>query len=434
MVLDPVHMEGITKHARRIKSEVDESEHRNIAGTVWNDFLNPLYNQEGEKILSPLEGQYLREIKIEEAALQETIFERSYGLDSGTINPTSFKNGIVLDVAQAAMAAVPTELDLHRKRTITTTVHSTTPVGISEKTEKLDEGNTQNILLPAPSVERFEESVVHDIALHLSESKHALSHINQIDGLLVLDGPIYPKGILNWADHPELRELLYDEGDTRDVKGNPRDIIKNYIGLVNHFVSNEIPLLGFVKNPSTQALTRTLERQESTPQTPWVNDTAFFKKILEKVGYEYNRDENGDVQRKRVRDEEHLTYTNWFRSRGGADRYVSADASLFDLERTLDPEDYEVTFFVLYEPRSDLLYRIESPYGITKDPERREQLTKWILKEVATQQGPPEAVAKADELARISKDETAALQSEFEIKFNTEQHKDYDSHRWNELY
>ena len=43
MTLDPVHFDGIAQLAGRIESGVDASDHRDFANTVWEEFLDPLY-------------------------------------------------------------------------------------------------------------------------------------------------------------------------------------------------------------------------------------------------------------------------------------------------------------------------------------------------------------------------------------------------------
>ncbi len=420
MGLDPVHFEGITRHARRIGSTIDEQDQRAFAETVWREFLDPLRDDSGEPLLRPVDEQYCREIDIEGAALESTAYEVVHGLDSGTINPTSFKNGLVLDVAQAAMAVVPSDLDTHRYRTLVTAVHTDDASAVVDRDEQLDEGYVESQLLRAPAVSRFEESVVHELALYLAESTHALSHFERVEDLFVLDGPIYPKGMLNWADRdPELEGLLHEER-------GPRDVIENYLRLVERAIATDRPIIGFVKNPATKALTRTLRTRT---ETPWVDDTAFFRRILEQVSYDRTVDANGTPRIERRRETDSLTYTNWFRSRGGADGLI-AEAP-FGIDRKASPEAYEVTFFALYDPREDLLYRIEAPYGIVRDDDRRERITQWVLQAVAAERGPPAPIAKADELARIDRSSTAALRQALAEGFGTEQARRYDDLRWN---
>jgi hypothetical protein len=241
--------------------------------------------------------------------------------------------------------------------------------------------------------------------------------------------------MLNWADRaPELRDLLYDEPE-------PRDVIENYLRLVEAAVERDVPVIGFVKNPATKAITRTL--RERGEQAPWVDDTGLFTRLLERGEFVETVDEHGETHREWERDTDALTYTSWFRSRGGADRLLAADGGTgsgprsnpaeegaFGIERDLDPEAYEVTFFALYDPRDDLLYRGEAPLAITEDRERRAALTDYVLREVAAERGPPAAVAKADRLARIDRQSTESLRNALADAFETDVVRNYDDRRW----
>ena len=330
MTLDPVHFEGIAQLAGRIQSGVDTSDHGEFAETVWAEFLDPLY-KDGTPILEPLGEQRRRLIDIEDAALMDPRFPTQHGLDSGTINPTTFKNGLVIDVAQAAMASVPSDLGLHRARSVVSTVHSndaTVAVG-EDEWSMFDRGYSRGRIMQAPRVDRYEQTVVHALALYLAESHHAALQAEMVDDLLILDGPIYPTGLLKWTDQdPTLADLLVEDE-------RPRDVVQNYLDL--------------------------------------------------------------------------------------------------SLERDLPPEDYEVTFFVVYDPREELLYRVEAPHAVTKDPDLREDLTMQMLTDVAAQGGPPLAVQKADELARISRGEKEALQQQLEETFETNRQREYDDVRWDEV-
>ena len=410
MTLDPVHFEGIARLAGRINQRVDSTEHEAVAETVFEEFLDPLYH-DGRPILEPLGELRRRRIDVEDAALREPPFPTQHGLDSGTINPTTFTNGLVLDVAQAAMAAVPSELELHRSRSVVTTAHSNDPTVDCDEGEwsAFDEGYSRGRVLQAPRVNRYEEAVVHALSLYLAEVSHATLQADVVDDLLILDGPIYPKGLLAWTDrHPELAELLVEEE-------RPRDVIARYIGLVERFADRGVPLAGFIKNGGSKAITRAVR---GTTRAPWVDDAAFFERVLRRT------DAEGDT----LTDE--LTFTNWFRSRAGVDKPLSADGDALGLPRSRAPEDYEVTFFCLYDPRSELLFRVEAPAVFTRDPDVREALTMQFLRDVAHESGPPLAVAKADELARIGREERAALIRSIEQRFDSDRDRSYDDERW----
>jgi hypothetical protein len=53
-----------------------------------------------------------------------------------------------------------------------------------------------------------------------------------------------------------------------------------------------------------------------------------------------------------------------------------------------------------------------------------------VLKGVAAERGPPEAVGKADSLARIGARETTALREALEAAFDSEVDADHDDDRW----
>ena len=410
MTLDPVHVDGIARLAGRVSQGVDEDDHQDAAETAWAEFLDPLY-RDGGVVLEPLGQQRRERVPVDGVALRDAPFPTQHGLDSGTINPTTFKNGLVLDVSQAAMAAVPSDLDLHRARTIVMTVHSnddTYVLGEDDWTMQ-DEGYVRKRALHAPRVDRYEQNVVHALALYLAESEHALKQAEIVDDLLVLDGPLYPTGLLKWAERgTELADLL-----TEDER--PRDVVENYVRLVETFVECDVPLIGFIKNSTAKALTQTVR---DATNAPWANDNAFFERILAR------RDDDGDLRT------DALTATNWFRSRVGTDRVMAADGDALGIDRDLAPEAYEVTFFVLYDPRDDLCYRIEAPYAVTKDEDTRAALRLQVLHDVAGEQGPPLSVAKADELAHIDRQANEQLRRRIERELGSDRHREYDDKRW----
>ncbi len=410
MTLDPVHVDGIARLATRVTERVDETDHGELVDRAWTEFLDPLYH-DGDPILEPLDSVQRHKVPAEDIALEPSPFQTQHGLDAGTINPTTFNNGLVLDVSQAAMAAVPSDIELHRARTIVMTVHTNDPsVDVNEADWRMDdEGYARRRVLHAPRVDRYEQTVVHALALYLAESEHALDQAEVVEDLLVLDGPIYPTGLLKWGERdPELRRLLTDEKQ-------PRDVVANYLELVETFVRREVPLVGFVKNSAAKGITRALR---GSLGAPWVDDAAFFRRVLERPGAD------GTPQT------DALTFTNWFRSRVGTDGMLAGDSPAVECDRALDASAYEVTFFVVYDPRDELVYRIEAPHAFTAEPGLRADLTGHLLSEIAGERGPPLPVGKADELARIDREGKRTLRRRIEREFDTDQRRTYDDRRW----
>jgi hypothetical protein len=412
MTLDPVHFKAITRLASSISHEVDEREHREFAEVVWNEFLDPLVN-DGRTLLEPMEELRRRKVNIENAALSVNPFPSQHGLDSGTINPTTFKNGLTVDVAVAAMSSVPSNLELHRCRTIVKAVHSNeATVHLGQDWQLDDDGYVKSRVLHVPRADRSVTPVVHELALYLAEVEHARGQADLVTDLLIMDGPVYPKGLLTWENrNRELADLLAGER-------TPQEVIGEYIGLVESFMRRDVPVIGFVKTPMTGLVTRTIrDKQDSAP---WVNDAAFFSHVLERgtwqTGNEYQRHDDS------------LTFTNWFISHGPADRAMSEGR--YNLSLEFDPAAYELTFCMVYDPRTDTVYRVESPRAFTEDPKRREALTMQVLKDVATERGPPASVAKADGLASISRKETLALRRALEDALDADMDTTYNDERW----
>ncbi|MEF8856335.1 MAG: DNA double-strand break repair nuclease NurA [Haloplanus sp.] len=407
MTLDPVHVEDIADLAGLLGRRVDDTDHGDLARTAFEEWLDPL-QIDGRTVLEPLGERRLQSVAVDDVALVEGPYPTVHGLDSGTINPTTFKNGLVLDVAHAAMAAEPSDLDLHRARSLVTTVHANDPtLALDTDWVRRDDGYFRRKILHAPRVNRYAEGVVHALALYLAESSHALEHADAVSDCLLLDGPLYPKELLNWQDRDaELGALT--------TEAKPRAIVENYVRLVERLLDRDVAVAGFVKNPSAKLITRTL--REKGVDAPWVDDTALFTRLLEP------HDADGH----------HLTFTSWFRSRGGSDRTLAADGDALGVDRRRDPEDYEVTFFVVYDPREDLCYRVEAPAGLTRDSDARARLTRQVLRDVATARGPPPVVDRADALARIGVDEKAALRRKFEERLESALVRTYDDTRWGE--
>jgi hypothetical protein len=410
MTLDPVHVEGIADLAGLLGRRVDDADHGDLARTAFEEWLDPL-RVDGRTVLEPLGERRLRSVAVDDVALVDSPYPTVHGLDSGTINPTTFKNGLVLDVAHAAMAAEPSDLDLHRARSLVTTVHANDPtLALDTDWVRRDDGYFRRKILHAPRVNRYAEGVVHALALYLAESSHALEHADAVSDCLILDGPLYPKELLNWQDRDaELGALT--------TEAKPRAIVENYVRLVERLLDRDVAVAGFVKNPSAKLITRTL--REKGVDAPWVDDTALFTRLLEP-------NDEGDADGYR------LTFTSWFRSRGGSDRTLAADSDALGVDRRRDPEEYEVTFFVAYDPREDLCYRVEAPAGLTRDSDARARLTRQILRDVATARGPPPVVERADSLARIGVDEKTALQRKFEERLESAFVRTYDDTRWGE--
>ncbi len=419
MTLDPVHFDGIAGLADHIDYDAEDRDHRDAAEDVWEHYLDPLYGDATEPILEALGDQSRRRANCEEIALEEPPFPTTHGLDAGTLNPRPFKNGLVLDVAHAAMSATPSELDLHDCRTVVKALHSNdTSKTFGTEWEEYGEGSKRRIVHTHLPENQYEEDVVHALALYLAESSHALEHADRVSDFLLLDGPIYPKGVLRWYARSSVLTDLFEDSE------HVSRILENYVELVETFAERAVPLAGFVKNVSAKSIVRTLKRETDFGPVPWAHDAGLFAQILE-------RRELVDGEFERLTDD--LTLTNWFESHTGLDGFFD-DPDNRHLDRSLDPEEYSVTFCMVYDPRRDLVFKIEAPKVFTRDEATRERIERQILQAVALQRGPPRAISKADDLAAIDRGSVGSLVKSFENSLDTELDDNYNAVRWGRDY
>ncbi|MFB6104052.1 MAG: DNA double-strand break repair nuclease NurA [Halobacteriaceae archaeon] len=407
MTLDPVHRTGIADLARSISNAANEADHRALADEVWATYLDGVA-VDGETVIEPVDDRARFAAPLDEVGLQPAAFETVHGLDSGTINPRTFRNGLVVDVAQAAMARVPSDLDVHRARTIVKSVHSNdVRVDLDRDWTTFDDEFGRARIVQVGDLARDQERVVHGLSLYLAESSHALAHIDAVEECLLLDGPVYPKQLVTWAQrHRGLRDLVADEPLVEEV-------VDNYLTLVDRCLDRGVPLVGFVKNARSTALLRAL--RSAGASTPWASDLDLFCHVLEQHDGSHRRTDE-------------LAWTNWFFSRLGADgAFATGDAGV---DRGHEPTAYEVAFFVVYDPRTDVAYKVELPRGFAEDAVVREAVRDHVVREVAAEAGPPTAIGRADDLARIGHDETRALITALEAAFDSPEASTYDDIRW----
>ncbi len=409
MAFGPAHMEQVREISSQIAHTAGRLRPTTTAGEVLDDHLESLYGNNGRICLESIGEPTRLKVATEEVGLAAPEFPTATAVDSGTVNPIQFKNGLVVSFSHAAMAATPTDIDLHRSRTMIATVHTTDrTVDYSTDWRVFDDGHGRWRIVQTPRVPGAAAELAHELALSLAETGHTLEHASAIDDLLIQDGPIYPRHLLP-RESP-------NSGDSAPATRLPKQAVRDAVRLVEQLARRKIPVVGFVKNPESRRIVRALEAAGVTGG--WQTDAGFFTELLAP-----------DPQRGR-RPTDILTFSNWFRLRAGPDGTMTTPGANLDVERRLAPSDYEVTFFMLYDPRMDLLYRVEAPYCVSKDPVLRERIQLQVLRSVATECGPPGVVGKADSLARISNAVRDDLTRRLARQFDTSILRSYDETRW----
>ncbi|NPE29812.1 DNA double-strand break repair nuclease NurA, partial [Methanococcoides sp. SA1] len=206
------------------------------------------------------------------------------------------------------------------------------------------------------------------------------------------------------------------------IKEDPvaRKILQNYIDIMDHHMKKGMPLIGFVKNPEDMQIMITLRDKKGMKHLPWLRDSQFFKNVLS-----LGKEDNG-------RNGRWITYTNWFlQPNQFYEGMINSTSPMLDLElrHDLDPEDYAITFFVIYVPMLDVLFKVETPYGFTKDESVRDLITRKVLFDISVN-GIPTTLSKVDSLAKIGRSEKELVKGMFKgQRFDNT----YNIERWGDI-
>ncbi|PSP89658.1 hypothetical protein BRC90_04865 [Halobacteriales archaeon QS_4_69_34] len=357
----------------------------------------------------------------------------TYGLDASSTRPIEYTNGLVLDTAHAKLgvaggaggdgsssgaeradggqanatgagvttghttASAPTDRAIEADGTVVTVAYFDDPEsGFYSRSFTTDGGRVDGEVLAVPGSVGRTANVsrrVSTAAQRLAEGRHAAERVQAIDGVLFLDGSVYPLGVLYW--------LMLDAVGRSSLASawkKPREIVGHYVDLVDTQYERGVPVIGVVKTSTTgqvlDALEAKIDAHELTDArgnrlaVPWRRDHGFVGEVL--------RDSSLD----------HLTYTSWFVQQG-----VTVDSRSFEplspvADRLThgDPADYRRAFFYARLPKTGAVLRVETPLLLLED-ERLGPAIRWkALSEIARRGDVPGAVARADRLARISPD------------------------------
>ena len=379
--------------------------------------------KDGEHLILKAVGKLFRSVvDTRRMSLSADDFQTTYSADSGSTNPILFERGLFLDICHAVMTATPTDLTLHRKRTIVCTGFS--PAGKAKLPETEDWksfdggfGRSKIIQIDASILKIRAGRMVHDYSIYASESEHILWTQPDMDtnGFFIMDGPLYPKQLMYWMGTKSEKVMIRHDR-------NAKKILQNYVDIMDFHLKNQMPVIGFVKNPAETQIINLLRKKAKDEkiyaELPWATDTQMFKALLkpeeEKAGGRFK-----------------LTYTNWFlQPNQYYDDEIKINSPLVEesLTHAFEPEDYTVAFFAVRVPYEDssVVFKIESLYGLIKDEDTRRRMTRKILYELSVGKI-PETLVKADTLAKIGKSEKKEIQD----LFTTD--KSYNNFRWEDI-
>ncbi|MGP8336972.1 MAG: DNA double-strand break repair nuclease NurA [Methanosarcinaceae archaeon] len=415
MTLEPIHIKAISNLAHRIDLCRDDDDPK-TASDLFNMLRELRY--EGKVVLRSIGDLRRSKVNMDQMSLSCDPFSITYSCDSGSTNPISFDSGLFVDFCHCALASTPTNLDLHRRRTIVSVTYSPgskVTINTTDDWEIFDEGEGRcKIVRIQPGLlNKRIKRMVHNIAIYLSESEHILWMMEKIekDGFFIMDGPIYPKQLMYW---------MVVESDDILIRYDPhaKKILQNYIDIMDHHIEKRIPIVGFVKNPEDMQIMQTIKKQGSRVDIPWVLDAQFFKNAL---SLDQNRQGNN----------RYITYTNWFMQQNQFyERMLNSTSPLVagELNHKFEKEDYSLTFFMVHMPMTGVIFKVESPYGITKNEDMRNIITRKILYDLSMS-GFPTTLLKADYIAKIRLNEKEQIIGQFDdLKVDTM----YNDIRWGE--
>ncbi|AKB55855.1 hypothetical protein MSBRM_2857 [Methanosarcina barkeri MS] len=434
-------MHKISELAKKIDCSF-ESEEVKTASDIYS-LLEEL-SLDGKVILKAIGRLFRGIVRTQLMAQGEDPYPLTYACDSGSTNPRTYDSGLFVDFCHCGLASTPTNLDIQRFRTIVCAAYSSSQrvsMQASASWETFDEGfgRAKLVTIAPDELKRKASDMVHSFAMYLAESEHILFMKDRIkpESFFIMDGPIYPKQLMYW--------MVLDDEDVRVRQNNDaRKILQNYIDIMDHFLKNRQPVIGFVKNPIDMQIMDSVRKKGNAFDLPWMLDSQFFKNLLslEKVdnasGHGGRNSKNNRKNGKHNGSKnDYITYTNWFlqpnrfyeKLLNGTSPLAAADPLQQELRHDFSPEDYALCFFMLYVPYKDVVFKVEAPYGLVKDEFLRMQMTKKVLFDLSLY-GFPLTLTKADHLAKIRKVEREEIDKFFE---NMNPDTTYNDTRWNKI-
>jgi len=433
MTLEPVHMKEISDIASEIEYADTEKEPQDI-----NDLFKLLLElKQDNKVFLKAVGKLSRTVvDMRQMSQREDGFDITYASDSGSTNPILFERGLVLDICHSVIASSPTDLNLHRKRTIVCTGFSAgkkTKLPENSEWKTFDDGfgRSKMIQIDPAYLKIRVGRMVHDYSIYASESEHILRIQPEMNpnGFFIMDGPIYPKQLMYWMGTNSEQVLVRHDK-------NAKKILQNYIDIMDFHLENKMPVIGFVKNPAETQVIQLLKEKAKDEKIfadfSWATDTQFFKSILNPESEKSNR-KTGDAAGKK-QNRFKITCTNWFwQPNQFYDDDIKTNSPLIEesVVGKHSEEDYTPAFFMVRVPfeNTNIVFKIESLYGLIKDEEIRKRTMEKVLYELSVGKI-PETLLKADSIAKIGIDEKREIRNMFT---QDAVEKTYNDMRWGDL-
>ncbi|QCR14824.1 DNA double-strand break repair nuclease NurA [Methanosarcina mazei] len=415
MVLDHVHIASIFQIMKKVCDTICFNDENNKEGNISILLQNlRIITVSSEVTTTLIDDDLLYKVDRIRIAKSSIDSPTTYAIDSGCTNPITFANGTTMDVCHAGIAVIPPDFEIERYRSLTSVIY-TPDVGITFPQfnwESYDYGYARKsqIVLQKHSIQTRIPNTVHDIAIYYSESEHLkwILEKTQPDksDFIYMDGSVYPKQLMYWVViNSDDLPIRYDPLTTK--------ILQNYVDIVDYCIEKQVPLVGFVKNPAESQIIRSDLKKEIDI---WTNDTQMFRCLLDNLD-----------------SKEFITYTGWFhqhRRLYGTSLSKASPLVGGNIKGTHQESDYDTVFFMIYIPVENIVFKVESVYGLVKDPKIRDLITEKVLHDISIDLSVPPALQHADFVAKISAKEKSKIYDMLgSMKLTT-----YNEKRWPEHY
>jgi len=350
---------------RDVLSEIDElaetiGEEISIESGLWRDpeeYLDELVD--GDEIESLGDPRVYRDDRRD--LYEDLSFDSSVGVDASSTRTLVFDNGILLCLATAGVGTVDVEIKSDLEIICGT---------------NLDLPGT--VQIPRTDLDDY-AGWITSVTQHLAESR-CLGDLPEFDGVVFLDGYLYPSGLRVERDE-DLSSEIYE----------------TYVRGVERQIQRGNPVVAVTKSMTRRQLL------DEMGDVRWESDVQWVSDLL------------GDAQ--------DWTSTGWFREKSAR----RPDDPVNPVEGFCegDPENLRRCFFFAREPRTGHVYRVQTPSIVVEDSDR-DRLRRAILAEMCETSDVPEATKRADSEVYVSSDLRDRVARRIEDETGASLLSDYD--------
>lgn len=389
-------LDAIATHANQAFAEADEEE-----VNPYEIFQDVFGGAKTEGEIQPLSTPPETYADTREKILSGKRWNPTYGLDAGVFPRVfEFMGGARMNIANAVFGHHNGNKDLASHRTVVSALHSGnedaeyTHDWISEN-EYSHRGRFSRVTAEAYHVTEPSEGSINDwvtkVARLFAEGQHFNRYVDELDGVLFIDGPIYPLGLAHESIYGREKPKQVDEGWNECA----HDILQVYAEALEKQLLSGNPVYGIVKTSRTTEVVDSIAMkagwifdEDEEFKFPYPLDHSFMSDLL------YSEEH-----------EDKLTHTSWmvrpyreWEGKGPIDVFGESE-----LEE-LTPRDLARAFFYVRIPTGDV-FRVEVPSVLVKGEEQatRDKIKQYALWELAKENDVPRAVKNADADAKLDR-------------------------------